>query len=84
MQVVRSENPQCPSGYEVLFQQEWPGLDKACDCLTWNVISAKRSKAKFERSSEDNLSKDQAKAKTEQAEMDAIQRVQYKDEFEYF
>ena len=78
LQVVNSDNPQCPSGYEVLFQQEWPGLDKACDCLTWDVIAAKRSKATFKKNSVDESSKDQ------QAELGAIKRVQYKDEFEYF
>lgn len=30
---------QCPEGYDVLFEQEWPGMQKWCDCITDEMIA---------------------------------------------
>ena len=38
MNEVMYHAAECPSGYEVIFQQEWPGMGKACDCSTNQMI----------------------------------------------
>ena len=30
---------ECPSGYEVLFSKEWPGLAESCNCLTEAMVA---------------------------------------------
>ena len=33
---------QCPDGYDVLFEKEWPGMQKWCDCITDEMISNRK------------------------------------------